>query len=205
MTDDRESWDIHLDPNYDSILTQRSADAVTAINGYSKAELVAFLKDTRGFHGALYGDFVRPGFEDHAGRYRGEAGTTVETYRASVELLRTGKERVFFEPADVAGELGKLDPLINALAADPAPGPGQMLRLGALLYRMFGAIHPYADGTGHIQRLMFVAVVQLAPELALLPSWTIHPRPFDEEFALALEDGDDRAIMRILAGHVAGV
>lgn len=75
------------------------------------------------------------------------------------------------------------------------------------IFYTFGLIHPFLDGNGHIQRLIFSACIFERPDLELVSKWTIHPRPYEEEIALAYEQGPDtisrlKALRDVLAAYV---
>ena len=73
-------------------------------------------------------------------------------------------------------------------------------------FAVFGFIHPFLDGNGHIQRLILAACVFERADIELLQSWTIHPRPYGEDVALAFEKPELKArlveLKRLLSSHV---
>jgi Fic family protein len=51
----------------------------------------------------------------------------------------------------------------------------QFVTAAGLIFFHFGYIHPFLDGNGHIQRLVFGTLV-VERGLRLSSAWTIHPR-----------------------------
>jgi hypothetical protein len=117
-----------------------------------------------------------------------------------------GRAHFFLPPERVAGYLQhgltrKIDELINAPTTE---SPDQLFKRAAEIFYIFGLIHPYLDGNGHVQRLIFAAAIMQRTELTLLPTWTIHPRPYDIEMAMAFEQRPNAAdaVASLLSPHV---
>jgi hypothetical protein len=77
------------------------------------------------------------------------------------------------------------------------------------LFYVYGLLHPFIDGNGHIQRLIFSACLLERKDLKLHPQWTVHPRPYDIEMALAFEKNttEERlsAVHQVLSQYVIHV
>jgi len=74
------------------------------------------------------------------------------------------------------------------------------------LFYIFGLVHPFLDGNGHVQRLIFSACVMERGSLQLSEAWTIHPRPYGLEIKLAFEapttEARLAALYSVLAAYV---
>src|SRR5262245_8573613 len=97
--------------------------------------------------------------------------------------------KAFLAPHKVHSAMttGFLQQALNPLLASTPVSREQHFAAATKLFFVFGLIHPYLDGNGHIQRLIFTAAIRQHSELKLRPSWTIHPRPYDVEMATAFE------------------
>jgi fido (protein-threonine AMPylation protein) len=199
-------WKPHEHPDYDVVLDSQSAAALADLLAGGPAAAEAFMRDTREMHKRLYAALTPSSHPEYAGTYRGTPGTSLEKRRAGALLVNSEGTRFFIEPEKVKPFLDHaleqaINELISPLASD---GPDQLIQRAVKVFYVFGMIHPYLDGNGHIQRLIFAAAVTQHPALRLLPSWIIHPRPYDIEMAAAFEMGVDAlaAIGSLLAPHV---
>lgn len=200
-------WHPHDHPDYDAVLAPRSSAELAEILTGEPEAVEAFLRDTRPSHRRLYASLTPPEHPEYAGTYRGEPGTSLEGRRAGASLVTRDGERGFIEPDKVRHHVDKsLGLVIDSLVAPPATdGPAQLFQRAAKVFYVFGLIHPYLDGNGHIQRLVFAAAVARHRSLTLLPSWTIHPRPYDIEMAEAFEQGHAAlaTVTALLSQHVS--
>jgi fido (protein-threonine AMPylation protein) len=174
-------WHPERHPDYDTHMKAVSEAALAELAGrQGRHEL---LDDPRPVHRRLYCALAPARYPEFAGTYRGTKGTTLETRRAGAKSV-TGQPSLiaFEEPDHVASALAKYPELFSLLPAKAARPRDEKLRFTSLAFVFFGKIHPFLDGNGHVQRLIFVAVCR---ELGLhvSPEWTIHPRAYDIEFA----------------------
>jgi hypothetical protein len=92
------------------------------------------------------------------------------------------------------------------LALDATSSKSVVLSAAASVFYALGIMHPFLDGNGHIQRLVFAACIFDRPNLELLDTWSIHIRPYGEEIVLAFEKPDLHenilALCSLLAAHV---
>lgn len=65
----------------------------------------------------------------------------------------------------------------------------------------FNQIHPYANGNGHISRLM-VTVMGALTGHPLANTWTIHPSPLTDDAKLALANSNTREGLLSLARFI---
>jgi fido (protein-threonine AMPylation protein) len=199
-------WKPHEHPDYDAVLGPQSANELSALVSGGPDAAEAFLRDTRSVHRRLYEHLTPPSHPEYAGTYRGTPETSLETRRAGAQLVTKEGSRFFIEPEKVKRFLDiAFNQAIDELVSPPATdGPEQLFQRAVKIFYLFGMIHPFLDGNGHIQRLAFAAAVAQHGTLSLQPSWTIHPRPYDIEMAAAFEMGPDAlaAIAVLLSKHV---
>lgn len=199
-------WKPDQHPDYDLWLGPQCEAECVAIQSDSAAAAEQFLRDTREVHARLYKPLTPSTHPEYAGTYRGTTGTSLEARRVFAQLHTRQGTRPFIEPHKVQPLLdGPFSKAIDELVAPRGTdNPNQLFGRAVKIFYLFGLIHPYLDGNGHIQRLAFAAAVALHPELQLGSSWTIHPRPYDQEMAIAFEQGDDalNTIAALLSPHV---
>jgi len=148
----------------------------------AKETLLDVLQDTRPLHRALY-DQIAP---EHAGLWRGTPGTPLETMSRCVYVSRRCKGLRQADPcappALVAARMAKHAKYVATLHLTTE----HPMRALATLTATFFHTHPYADGNGHVLRLM---LKHLAPHvgLAVHPTWTLHRRPYDTTMSFCIQ------------------
>lgn len=196
-----EQWRPHEHPDYDHTLEEISNLELLSL----KRSTPSFLKDPRPTHKRLYSNLTPVDFSEYAGTFRGTLGTSLEFRQLSPPPLGEQKGVMEFVSPDKVGHyFSLLHPTIENIETNGSCGsPDVQFSLAAKLFYTFGLVHPFLDGNGHIQRLMFAASVFQGGSLALCPDWTIHPRAYDMEMAEAF-NGDDRsdAVARVLRAYV---
>jgi fido (protein-threonine AMPylation protein) len=144
------------------------------------------LANPRLLHHELFQQFTPPGCVEYAGTYRGAPGTTLEGRAIHIDSQLRESETFELMPARHVEE--GMDYLHQTLAREmeKACTKEQRITLLAMHFALFGRIHPFLDGNGHVQRLLFAS---LAAELglSLSPKFAVHPRPFGRLLAIALE------------------
>lgn len=182
------TWHPHEHPEYNMILGQASAAVHESLNASSSQERMAFVLDPRSIHRFLYDKLVPEGFDEYAGTYRGAAGTSLESRKISAIRQTDGMQQVFLSPEKVAGRLETLAPIVQKIFnGSSASSKDEFILDCCRLFYAFGLLHPFLDGNGHIQRLIFLACLSERKDLKLHPKWTVHPRPYGIEMALAFE------------------
>lgn len=203
-------WCPHEHPEYDVILGQASEAVHERLNASSSEDRMAFVLDPRSVHRFLYEKLVPEGFDEYAGTYRGTAGTSLESRTISAIRQTDGLQQIFLLPEKVASRLETLVPTVQKIFnGSRASSKCEFLLECSKLFYTFGLLHPFLDGNGHIQRLIFLACLAERKDLKLQPSWTVHPRPYDIEMALAFEKGttEERlsAVQQVLSQYVINV
>jgi fido (protein-threonine AMPylation protein) len=170
-------------------LVHSSAAELNRLRKATTAERLTFLCDTRAAHARLYQDLTPKAYPEYAGTYRGTVGTALEDRNVGAPRLGDEQTVKFVPYARVEARVEELNSLFKKDFGKPL-SPEAVLNLATRAFLVFGGIHPFLDGNGHIQRLMFATIILEYPDLELCPSWTIHPRPFGEDFALTFEEPD---------------
>jgi len=178
-----QHWDYENHPDRLTVLPAESnklyLDLVT-----KQITAKSFIADTRNAHLRLFSKLTPKSEPDLAGHYRGENIPYLKRRIVSV----AGNPIVGCPPHQVRLELSKLDQIAQASIArldaqqattNPLISEGEKLmgivRTVARLSAYFLAIHPYANGNGHIGRAIMVSLLCRYDHCpAALP---IEPRP----------------------------
>lgn len=180
-------WQAHTAPDYDAIMREACAVLAARIRSDSTYRR-QLLRDPRACHRNLFERFAPEGYKEYAGTYRGTPGTSLEHRPMHAPSLQEGARFFAFVPPNhVPARIAELLDTVErereqARAADRYV---QLLYL-THLFAWFGAIHPFLDGNGHVQRALFAAA---AAELNIPMSsrFAIHPRSYDRLLASQLE------------------
>jgi hypothetical protein len=142
--------------------------------------------DTRPIHAAMFKNLTHPDCPYFAGQYRGSRDCLVD-YEVSVGTARTElSANVATTMANFAAQVRSDLAAVQAPSSLP-PAEAFVSRLDVVLDRMvdFLAIHPYANGNGHMQRFIvwcFFAAMNFWPK-----KWPMDerpPRPYDDLIGL---------------------
>lgn len=160
-------WDYEQHPNAASVL--ENANKVQSAIEQCAEENRALLKETRPYHDRIFSETVYEGFEAFSGCYRGANYYYLREYPVSVGgynfqgeyvTIHTGTaphlvEREMKEFHDLlVMAVKKIDELYNS---DRSKIGIKLVLLARLLSKVvvdFLSIHPYANGNGHISRLL---------------------------------------------------
>lgn len=196
---DMQEWFPEKHPEYGNLETQCAAKLTELLAG-GAALAEAFMRDTRAVHGQLYASLTPSGCGEYAGNYRGTAGTSLEKRVVGAD------GSVFSNPKQVKKHLDdQLSKLIDKVFESRNKKPEDAFNDAAMVFYFFGRIHPYLDGNGHIQRLIFAVAIAQHSQIKLDPSWTIHPRPYGVEMQEAFEKGQSAvfaAVASVLSAYV---
>lgn len=180
-------WLPHEQSTYDKVLEVTCSGELQRLARASSQERLGFICDSREVHHRLYSALAPAEHPEYAGTYRGTLGTTLEGRRSGV-FREDGFHQEFAAPE-------KVDQLMNMVADQatkiftmPLSTNADIVLLEIVrLFYIFGLVHPFLDGNGHVQRLIFAASVMERGSLQLSEAWTIHPRPYDLEIKQAFE------------------
>ena len=214
MNDDTQSkqplkWTPHELPTYDETLETACAIEIRRLAAASSQERLRFIIDPREVHERIYAALAPEEHPEYAGTYRGTPGTTLEGRRSGVCREDDNSFQEFVAPDRVSHNLKAVADQAKKIF-DLPPGTSSSIVLSEIirLFYIFGLIHPFLDGNGHIQRLIFAACVMERGPLHLSEAWTIHPRPYDIEIKLAFEatttEARLAALRKVLAAYVSG-
>lgn len=168
----------------------------------SVSEKTAFILDTRNVHRELYSPLCPEAYPEYAGTYRGTTNTSLaEREVRATQLGDACGPTQFLDAKLVEQHITQIGPILDKLKSHT--GEDQLFALSQIFY-IFGLIHPYLDGNGHVQRIMFLVGCSLCSKLSLRNTWTIHPRPYDIEMAEAFNKKDNRLnhVSNILRNYV---
>lgn len=184
---DYPPWQLHLAEGYDEAMHLAAIRILGRLAGDADYRR-SILTDPRDLHASLFKEFVPASNPEYAGTYRGTIATSLEKRELSAPTLFKAGGHFTFEASE--GLPGKVDWLLGNITqelaeARNAPPYAQLLLL-THLFCWWGKLHPFLDGNGHIQRILFAAV---AAELGIPLSarFAIHPRSFDRLLAWPLE------------------
>ncbi|WP_243915865.1 Fic family protein [Methylobacterium sp. J-078] len=202
------AWEYEHIDGYDKILYPRTLAAHKAIRASSRDHKINTAKDTRRFHGGYYHGLTPPDFEYYAGGYRGQDPYCLKTY----EVQAGGDPAVGHVPATVPMEMQELSINIeasvnqldflwsaNSNIVSDQEKIIRVIEICAALFVYFLEIHPYANGNGHMARLLITCL--LGRYGIYLKSWPIHPRPLSLEYGpaiLAHRRGDRKKLELLL-------
>lgn len=146
--------------------------------------------DTRPSHASLYQGLTPAKCDYYAGHYRGEDYRCLKYYRVQIQ----GDPMVGYDPELVLGEMQQLETTIrDAIAAlDKFVQPSrsrpacliQITRVAARVFELFLRIHPYANGNGHMGRLIVCAL--FGRYGFWMNRWTVEPRPQDPPYSSSI-------------------
>jgi fido (protein-threonine AMPylation protein) len=214
MNDDVRSgqplkWAPHELATYDSILGMACATEFRRLAGASSQERLKFICDTREVHNRLYAPLAPVEHPEYAGTYRGTPGTSLEGRRSGVLREDDGSFQGFAAPDKVVTLLKMVEDQAKKIFDLPSSASANIVLAEIVrLFYCFGLIHPFLDGNGHVQRLIFATCVMERSSLQLSETWTIHPRPYDIEIKLAFEAPTINArlavLYEVLAAYVVG-
>lgn len=193
MNDDSQpvqplKWAPHELIIYDETLKTGSTTELQRLAAATPQERLGFIIDPREVHKRLYAALTPEDHPEYAGTYRGTSGTSLERRCIGVHREDDNKYQEFIAPDRV---LHCLEAVANQAKKifnlPPATSSSTVLVEIVRLFYIFGLTHPFLDGNGHIQRLIFSVCILERESLQLSEKWTIHPRPYDIEIKSAFE------------------
>jgi hypothetical protein len=190
---DCPGWEYNTIPGYDAVLKTRNTELLNLIRAADPADAESAAKDTRSFHREYFTDLTPDGFDYYAGNYRGDNFRCLLNY----EVYIRGDPRVGHAPNAIQAEMQEFSDLIAEIfrqldmiwSADDGTYSQEWklhrsIQLAAYAFVLFLEIHPYANGNGHMGRLLVIAI--LARYNVFFSSWAVHPRPIDPPYTLLI-------------------
>ena len=194
MTIQHPEWHPQRLTGFDARMTVESAALLLQLQT-DPAYRRASLDDPRILHHRLYASFAPTTHPEYAGGYRGAAGTSLALrVMGGPSVIVEGQTFNFMEPESVHPAMTGLVQTVRERIDTPSRPWDQLVTL-SYLFSMFGFIHPFLDGNGHVQRSLFAAAA-LEMGLPLSNRFAIHPRSYDFLLAYALENYSRRLDQR---------
>ena len=184
-----------------SVLPPRCAQTLAELRAMSDAEALAALGDPRGIHRALYHDLAPPDHPEWAGNYRGSNHPSLRDLIVAFSFNDAEGTTEIVGPHKVPESMEKYAALLGALDLRATPTFMRKLGLVAGVMSLFGLIHPFIDGNGHVQRITAQCLMERAG-LRMAPAWSVHPCPYGEEVHRALAACRHDDLVATLAGFV---
>lgn len=174
-------WDYSTHPDRPRLLTGRVEQFLRDVRmrGLLTASIAS---DTRVTHGHFFSGLTPPGIDYYAGHYRGEPLLCLKSYTVGVR----GDPSVGFQPSIVLENMARVGRAIDAGVTDLDRVHGdssvtdqdrllRTVRFACAIFELFLRIHPYADGNGHMARVIMIVLLD---RYGYRPGrWPIEPRP----------------------------
>lgn len=181
------SWQPHEHPGYDAAMRSKADEILSRFRSDARYRRET-LRDPRSLHDELFAPFTPDGHREYAGTYRGTPATSLAGRSVSSPVLESPTQSFSFTAPDGLPSL--IDDYLSSVVdlLDEARFESEYLQLTILadLFCRWGALHPFLDGNGHVQRLLFAAAA-IDMGIPLSPRFSVHPRSYDALLALVLE------------------
>jgi hypothetical protein len=177
------NWEYDSDPSAISVLTPRCDEFLVSLKTFP-GQHQPLITDSRPAHELMFEGLTPPACEYFAGNYRGEPLKCIEHYNVRIK----SDADVGTIAHDVQEEMNKLAAKVNTSVASldaytarqganlkAADLLSFVVPLSAILLEKLLTIHPYANGNGHMGRL--VIWVLLARYGIFPQSWPLEARP----------------------------
>jgi fido (protein-threonine AMPylation protein) len=182
-------WEYGVHPNRATILAQRVAEVMLALRE-GGLSVPAVLSDPRDIHHCLFHELTPAGYDYYAGHYRGEPYHCLRQCRVGV----LGDPSVGLMPEAVRATMAELNLLaVRALTILDIVNSSQIadenkavnaVRTACRIFELFLRIHPFANGNGHVARILVWAILG---RYGYWPKqWPIEPRPADPPYTALL-------------------
>lgn len=185
--------------DYDAYMTSRVSEVIDWLRSLSESEWLAAIKDPREIHRRLYENLTPPNYPEYAGNYRGSdewPSLKNRNIGISSEIASQVGQVGFQDASGVTSALEKWRLLVDVKRSQPKHSPEDVAKNFTLVFRLFGAVHPFLNGNGHVQRIILQTLVERSG--FFVREGIIHPRWYDIEMAEALNAKNDAAIADLL-------
>ena len=203
-------WDYEDHPDHKGVLKHETKKLLARLSAGLPIEVAA---DTRREHAQLCGRLVPKGYEYFAGNYRGAQFRCLKEYEVGVggdRRVGTAAAQVTSEMEALATALMSSESKIDKYLTEGPPAVSQeeklryVARFTCMVFERFLRIHPYANGNGHMARLI---VWVLMRRFGYWPvRFDIHPRPTHLGYASMIKlyrDGNRDPLERYLIDCIA--
>jgi fido (protein-threonine AMPylation protein) len=189
------AWEYKDVPDYNTILEHRFVIIIRWIWALSLTEKFDLVLDTRTVHEKSFQALTPASYEHYAGHYRGESFKCLVDYEVSISsnplvghLPPTVPMEMEGFKDDLRAVASQLDFLwqVNNAFLSKASKIRRLAELVAALFNYFLEIHPYANGNGHMAR---VIVMSLFSRFGIfLRKWPLNQRPPDPPYSDLIRD-----------------
>lgn len=185
----------------DATLGLRCSRVVSGLRAMRDEAVIAVLADPRALHRALFHDLTPEDSPEMAGNFRGSDYPSLNQSEILFAFNDTQGTAHFARPYQVAGLMTQYGALMRACGFRSAATVGEKLAVVSPLLVLFGLIHPFIDGNGHMQRLTAQCLFERAG-FAMSRDWRVHPCPYQEEMHRALAAADMQKVATLLKRFV---
>lgn len=204
-----KNWEYEDAPNSGALVTNRSIRILKILRSLNPLQKAAAAKDTRPAHSFLFKSLTPTHFPYYAGHYRGEPFRCLQHSQVGVK----SDPNVGHVPATVPMEMTDFGRLLDRAVDQldlvfqaPTALFSQRLKvfraveIAAALFVHFLEIHPYANGNGHMARMLLIC---LLGRHGMYPNanWKVHPRPSDPRYSDAIKayrKGNPKPLLTLL-------
>jgi len=178
------NWEYNDIPDISQLLFDRANKILIEILSSDDDGKVSLCFDTRPKHETYFFELTPPNLPHFAGHYRGERYECLEGYRVHIP----SDSRVGHDPADVLKNMDAFKRDIKKAVDDcdsiwrldsskfsEDEKLNRTIKLLVALFVYFLEIHPYANGNGHMARLILISL--LSRYKIFLSQWLIEPKP----------------------------
>jgi len=176
----------------DLLLPRRIDESVAHLRSLDRDTLGVAVGEPSALHRMLYHDLTPHEHPEFAGNYRGSAFPALRRCLVASAFSATEGTRLLMPPDRVAQYMAAYARLITrGLTANRGPSP-QTVEWLASVTIVFGKVHPFLDGNGHIQRLTFQILAERTG-YRISSQWRVHPKPYGEAIDRVKASGDESA------------
>ena len=150
-------------------------------------------KETRAWHSTFFRSLTPPSCPYYAGHYRGEEFPCLRDYEVKIDADPLVGEKAQLVPLSMFRLSEKLQMAAALLDVEmhrhPVPLTSRefivkIVQTVTFFFVAFLTIHPYANGNGHMARLILVLLLNRFGVRA--PEFSIHPRPMEPSYSDAI-------------------
>lgn len=208
---DCPAWEYDNHPDRGRLLRRTTHSILTQLRT-GELPTRELARDTRSAHGEMFADLAPPEAPYYAGHYRGEPFRCLRDYPVYIPSDRRVGSPPRLVPAQMELAAGQLDRALAALdtASDapeiePATKVQYAVAVACRFMEALHRVHPYANGNGHMARLLVWAITG---RYGYWPTGlSVEPRPQDPNYISLIEryrNGDWQPLEEYVLKQLAG-